>query len=296
MTDTFAPIDPKLIDVVLPEHDGYPEHLAAEDTPDVLWDVCGSASREFPDALWIEPEDWEEKARENDEYHTWPMNYVDRYSNQNPSHECTAHALRVCAEACRNRQRGVIFPAGPKKGFRYEESESTGSVWLSPLSVYAEANPGEWGGANCKQVLEIACRRGFIPDKIQPAEYNFRHVLQGTSGQGNSNQSRGPFVRVSQFPDGWEETAKWFKPIEVIFPRTWEQGVCLVLHGMAVEVGRSGHAIPYSFWSHREQAMGYIDSYDVTRYDSIRTVQSCIASGFAIASMTTPDDWLRPGG
>jgi hypothetical protein len=34
--NSFAPIDPKLIDVVLPEHDGYPEHLAAQDTPDAL--------------------------------------------------------------------------------------------------------------------------------------------------------------------------------------------------------------------------------------------------------------------
>lgn len=293
--NTFTAIDPSLIDVVLPDHDGYPDDIAAGDTRDVLWDVCGSASREFPDALWIEPKDWADKARDNDKYKTWPINYMDRFTNQNPTHECTCHALSRLAEGCRNRQRGIIFPEGPKKDQRYEESVN-GSVWLSPLSVYAEANPGQWGGAGCRQVLEIACRRGFLPEKIQPRDYGLKHMLHGTAGQGNSNQSSGPFTRVGNFPDGWESTAAWFKPLEVIFPDTWEQGVCLVLHGLGVEVGRSGHAIPYAFWNPNEQAMGYVDSYDIVRYDSRRTVQSAMRGAFAIASMTVPDDWMKPGG
>ena len=59
-------IDPRLIDVELPEHDGYPPELAAEDTRDVLWDCCGAAARDFPQALWIEPSDWADAARDND--------------------------------------------------------------------------------------------------------------------------------------------------------------------------------------------------------------------------------------
>lgn len=294
--NSFAPIDPALIDVVLPEHDGYPDELKVGDTLDVLRGACGSASREFPQALWIEPKDWADKAAENDKYKTWPLNYVDRFTNQSPTHECTCHALRALAEGCRNRQRGIILPDGPKKGERYEESVN-GSVWLSPLSIYAEANPGKTGGAGCRQVLEIACRRGFLPEKIQPRDdYGLKHQLQGTTGQGGINQSSGSWVRVSSFPAGWEETAKWFKPQEVIFPESWEQVVCLILHGLLVEVGRSGHAIPYAFWNPQEQAMGYVDSYDVVRYDSKRTVQSASSGAFAIASITTPDDWLKPAG
>lgn len=294
--NSFAPIDPALIDVVLPEHDGYPANLAAEDTIDVLKDVCGSASRDFPQSLWIEPKDWADKCRDNDKYKTWPINYIDRFTHQGNSHECTCHSLRVSAEACRNRQRGIIFPDGPKVGHRYEES-ANGSVWLSPLSIYSEANPGVRGGANCRQVLEIAARRGFLPEKVQPRDYGFKHAIVGTAGGGNSsNQSVGPWVRVSDFPDGWQETAKWFKPLEVIFTNSWEQVVCLVLHGMAVGVGRSGHAIPYSFWNCQEQKMGYIDSYNVVRYDSQGTVRGASGGAYAIASMTTPDDWMKPAG
>lgn len=294
--NSFAPVDPDLIDFVLPHHDGYPDELAAEDTQDAIRDVCGSAARDFPKSMWIEPKDWADKARDNDKYHLWPMNYIDRYTNQNPTHECTCHSLSRNAEGARNRQRGVNFPDGPKKGFRYTESAEYGSVWLSPLSVYAEANPRQWGGANVRQVMEIACRRGMLPEKIQPRDYGFKHTLQGTTGNGNSNQSRGPWVSVGNFPDGWKETAAWFKPQEVIFPGSWEEAVCLVLNGLFVSVGRNGHAVPWAQWNPTQQVMAYPDSYDVTRYDSLRTVKGAWGGSFAIATMTTPDDWLKPAG
>lgn len=295
------PIDPALIDVQTKPptsgHHGYTAKQQAGDTRDALMGACGSASKEFPPSLWIEPKDWAAKCKENDEKHTWPVNYVDRFTNQNPTHECTCHSLRTNAECARNRQRGVIFPDGPKKDFRYPESGQFGSVWLSPLSIYAEANPGQWGGADCVQVLNIATRRGFLPDKIQPHDYGFKHQLQGTTGQGNSNQASGPWVRLSDFPSGWQETAKRFRPLEVIFPDTWEQAVCLVLHGYIVSVGRSGHAIPYAFWNDSQKVMGYVDSYNVIRYDSQGTVRGCAANGgYSIASMTTPDDWTKPAG
>lgn len=294
--NSFAQIDPRLIDVPMPAHDGYPDDLAAEDTPDALRACAAETAREFPQALWIEPKDWADKARDNDKYHTWPMNYVDRFTNQSPTHECTCHSLRAIAEGCRNRQRGVTYPEGPKKGFRYGESREYGSVWLSPLSIYAEANPRQWGGASIRGVMEIAVRRGFLPEKIQPRDYGFKHDLQGTTGAGGLNQSRGEWVGVGSFPSGWQETAKHFKPLEIIFPGSWEQAVCLVLHGYLVGVGRSGHAIPWAMWNVQEQAMAYPDSYDVIRFDSKRTVQSAWSGSFAIATMTTPDDWLKPAG
>jgi len=292
--NSFEAIDPKLIDVVIPE-DGYPDHLAAEDTADALRDACGSASREFPESLYIEPKDWPDKARDNDKNHTWGMNYIDRYTNQNPTHECTCHSLRANFEAARNRQLGIIYPDGPRKNFRYEES-TRGSVWVGPLSVYAEANPRIKGGANVRQVLEIAVRRGMLPEKIQPHEYNFKHDLIGTTGQGNSNQSHGQWVPVNRFPEGWKETAAWFRPLEVIFPASYEQAVCLVLHGYVVSVGRNGHAVPWSQWNAKDRVLAYPDSYDVTRYDSERTAKSAWQGSFSISTVTAADDWLKPAG
>jgi len=287
-------IDPKLIDVFPAEHDGYPDELAAGDTRDVLFDVCGSASREFPESLWIEPRYWEQVAKDNDRLGTWPINYIDRFTNQNPTHECTCHALRACFEAARNKQRQIQL-VGPATHIR-EESKKSSSVWVSCLSIYAEANPRKWGGASVRQVLEIATRRGFIPDNTQPRNWGFKHSLVGTNGTGNACQSSGDWVSVSQFPDGWKETAKHFRPLEVVFPESYEQIVCLVLAGYAVEVGRSGHAIPYAKWIPGDDVMAYVDSYNVIRYDSIRTIRSAVSGAFAIVSVTTPDNWDKPAG
>lgn len=295
--NSFAPIDPRLLDVVLRNHDGYPVEFEAEDTTDAVRGACGDASRDFPESMWIEPRRWAEFAREVDRNRTWPVNYIDRYTNQSPTHECTTHSLITNGTGARNRSRGIIFSDGPKKGFRYPESAEFGSVWLSPLSVYAEANPRARGGANVRRVLEIACERGILPEPMQPAEYGFKHTLIGTAGKGNSNQSSGKWVSLGQFPDGWRETAALFKPLEVIFPESWEQAICLILNGLFVSVGRNGHAIPWGslvFEGNNLKAAGYPDSYDLTRYDSLRTIKSAWQGAFAIATMTTPDDWHKP--
>ena len=57
--------DPALVDIILPEHDGYPDEIAGEDTRDVLidavggWKKDGGAAVEFPKSLWIEPNQWQ---------------------------------------------------------------------------------------------------------------------------------------------------------------------------------------------------------------------------------------------
>lgn len=296
MIDSFAPIDPALIDVPIEEESGYSEALAAADTPEALREACGDTLREFPDALWIPANERKDRARQNDENKTWGANYVDRFTNQSPTHECTCHALRTSMEAARNRQRGIIFPDGPVKGRRYAES-ARGAVFLSPLSVYAIANRRRWGGAGCIQTLNIACKNGMLPDKIQPFEYDFEHTLHGTSGKGNSNQSSGPWLLEEDFPEGWKDTARWFKPLEIIVTTDWEQGQCLLLHGGVLGYGRDGHAVPPFGWNAASDAYPYGDSYDRVLYDSAATFRRACRSGvYCVWSMTTPDDWMKPAG
>jgi hypothetical protein len=146
-------------------------------------------------------------------------------------------------------------------------------------------------------VLQIALKRGFLPEKIQPHDYGFKHTLQGTTGRGGKNQSSGDWVRVSQFPDGWQETAKHLKPLEIIFTQDWQKALCLLLHGRILGYGRNGHAVPPCYYNHKSQAIGYVDSYDVVRWDSLATFKRAVASGVhCIESMTTPDDWMKPAG
>jgi len=305
--DSFAPVDPATIDVVLPvEQQGYPEHeMLADREPGVLPDCCGSASRKMTDALRVEQRYWAEMARENDKNGTWGTNYRDRYTNQIGTHECTCHSYDEDFSIARNRARAIRFPNGPKSGYRYEESATSGSVFGSPQSLYCRVNPKtmrnpqQRGGAGVRQVLEVACREGYLPDKIQPAEYKFKHTLHGTSGRGNNNQSSGPYLSADDLPEGWRETAKHFMPLEVIFPESFEDAVSLLLHGYAVSVGRNGHAISWSrlvFSGNTLVGAAYNDSYDRTLVDSVRTMRSAWQGSFSIATVTTPDDWSKPAG
>ena len=220
-------IDPSLIDVFLPpgQHDGYPDELAMEDTPDQLFAAAGDAARSFTDAMWIEPRDRIEIAKQNDHFKTWGFNYVGRMTHQGGSDECSTHALTRLAEAADNRQRGIIFPDGPKPDFRYEESKIA-ERWLSPLSIYIEAQPRIRGGSNIQHCLRIAQKRGFLPDKTQPGDKKYPHMLQGTAGgRASLNMSAGPWVPLRDLPDGWKDTAKNFRPKEVIIIEDWEQAL-----------------------------------------------------------------------
>lgn len=302
--DTLTPVDPRLIDVFFDDHDGYPDELREQDTTDVLSDAvqrCGAVVTAFPKSLWIEPKDWADACRQNDLNKTWPINFIDRFTNQGSgnggvsTHECTSHGGRAVFEAAWNRQRHYVI-GPPEKNVRKPESAKSASVWVSCLSVYAEANPQQWGGAMVREILEISATRGWIPDKIQPRDYGFKHQLQGTCGAGGINQSRGSWVSVANFPAGWQQTAKHFRPLEFCFPQSFEETVCLVLNGYAVSVGRSGHCIPYAFWNEADRVMGYVDSYDVIRYDSARTVSGTPGGSYAILTTTQPDDWNFPAG
>lgn len=295
-------IDRRLVDVTLPEHDGYPDHFAQEDTEENLRaavEDAGAVITDFNNSWWIEPREWAERARFNRENKMRAVDYVNRFTNQGGgngirgTHECTCHSLSRAAEGTLNLQRRI--PIGPPVAdTKLPVPTGANPVWLSPLSIYAEANPGQWGGASVRGVLNIAARRGFLPEPIQPKDYGFKHTLHGTCGIGNVTQSRGSWVPLRNFPAGWEDTAKNFKPVEFIFPKDLDQAICLIIHSRFVCVGRDGHAVPWGDVNVEEEVIPYLDSYDVVRYDSFSRARRAISGSFAIVSMTTPDDWEKP--
>lgn len=303
--DSTTILAPNLTDVVLPQESGYPEAQRQQDTRDVLMSVCGAAARDFPSHLWLTAAERMDRCRENDENRLWAMNRIDRYQNQGPgnvpgggqapnTHECTGHGFVYNWTACWNKMMSIIYGDGPKDDFRYPQSGQQGSIFLSPMSLYNEANPSIWGGAGVRQILSIALRRGPLPDLIQPGGIKFKHAMPGTMGIGNINQSRGAWVPVSRMPDGWEETGELLIPDEVIFPDDWEQAACLLCHGYALTVGRDGHCVTYAMWSEQRKQAFYPDSYDVTRVDSFNRFRSCASGGYCIASIRKPADRLKP--
>jgi hypothetical protein len=74
-------IDPSLIDVVLPSPSGYSAEAKLGDTREAMMAAAGSAARDFPAELYIDPKDYAAKAAENTANKTWPINYIDRFTN-----------------------------------------------------------------------------------------------------------------------------------------------------------------------------------------------------------------------
>lgn len=282
MTDsTSAQFADSLVDWVPTQETGYPEEWAKYDTVEAYSDIEGVI--EFPDELWVEQRDWKDVARQNDKYKTWAEDARNRYTNQSPTHECTCHTLIQVCEMAWNRQR-----AGKQE-----------AVWLSALSVYAEANPRQWGGSTMQRTLGIARDRGILPDHDGPLgrgtqKSRFHHTLHCTSGNVDYS-SNGPWVSLRQFPEGWRETAKQFRPLEYINVRSWEQTVCLLLNGYAVGVGRWGHAIPYTkiVWRGGDLHAQYADSYVIDRFDSLRGIKASVGGAYAIASTTALSETVQ---
>lgn len=272
-----------LVDIEYDDNDidapGYYSSHAVHDTPENLFAL---GARDFPEHLYIPESDWKDKARENDEKGLWAEDFRNRFTNQNPTHECTCHALTQCFECAWNKQWTT-------KKFK---------IAVSQISIYAEANPRQWGGAGCQQVLGIAMRRGFLPEPVWGQDKIFKHTLHGTCGKGNANNSSGRWTAVRDFPEGWEETAQHLKPREVVNPRSFEQMVCLLLHGYAIGVGRSGHSIPYTkvVWRDGGLYAHYSDSYDVIRFDSTRMMRSAVGGSYCIVTTTRPIDPKVPAG
>lgn len=278
---TNATIDQKLVDVDLTEPTGLDERLAAK--YDTLEGLRGLGARDFPSHLWIEPRDWQDAARANDQYQTWPEDFRTHYTHQGNSHECVTHAFSQVFEIAWNRQR--------------QSTES--AVWFSPMSIYPEANPRRWGGTYLQRVLSIAMERGVLPEHDGPEgpgtqRDKFAVTMHQTSGRSSS----GPWVPLERFPAGWRQTARHFKPLEVVNPASWEEIVCLILQGYAVSVGRRGHSIPYTrvVWQNGKLLAEFPDSYEVTRYDSTANIRAGVGGAYAIVTTTLPDDWEDPAG
>lgn len=284
---TNVVIDPKLLDVVLTTPSGYPRELAAADTTENMRGMEGV--RDFPSSYWIEPKDWKDRARQNDENKTWPDDFANRFTKQGNSHECTTHSLIQQLEIAINRAAGTKDYA----------------TWLAPLSVYIEANPSKWGGANIQTVLRIAIERGVLPSHNGPQgigsqKNKFKVTLNESAGHNEAEFAGGPWVSLSKLPAGWENTARHFAPIECINCDSREEMISLILHGIAVGVGRNGHAVPITkaVWQANEEMPNgmYRDSYNRVLYDSWSTLKKGVGGSHGIVTVKVPDDWNAPAG
>ena len=263
-------IDPKLIDVEF-KFDG----LKDDATEDQL---LQAGAKRFPESLLIDRSEWDDRIEELDKQKQWAEDYSGRHSNQSNSHECVSHASVNNAQIAWNRQYN---------GMDHD-------VWFSPLALYTRVTGGSrWGGSNVLSTMREMMANGLIPDHDGPAGKNsqqklFDHTLHETSGRTEDWWPTSGWVRPSELPDGWKETAKHFRPLEVytIPHGSREAHASALLRGWCCTNGRSGHSIAHVKLAKEggRYLSRYKDSYGPGsfRYDSERMW----GGGFVIRSMT----------
>lgn len=280
MTSLNVQIPANLIDVphvndgMRPE--GYSEH-----------ELFSAGAVRFPDELRIERGQWDSWIAQNDEHKSSAIDYSARFTHQGNSHECVCHASVQSFEIAYNRKF-----AGTKH-----------AVFFSPVSLYTRITGGsQWGGSNVMDALSELIGRGVLPEHDGPEwlggkggqAKRFKATVHQTSGRSEDHWPTKGWIRESSFPDGWEQTARHFRVLEAFTIPDKEAHASALLRGLCIVNGRQGHSIPHAklVKSDGRYLSKYRDSYNRDLFDS----EGLWGGGYAIASVTAPDDPLKPAG
>ena len=236
----------------------------------------------FADHFLIDEADWDDWARENDKHKAWAFDFNPRTTHQGKSHECVCHASVRAFEMAWCSQFGEIENA----------------IFGSPLSVYSEANPRQWGGSYMQDALNIITERGIIPehDGVNGEGYQrdslFRHTLHQTAGRSDS----GPWVKVGNFPTGWKKTSRHLRFLEAYNINSKGAFGSALCRGWPIVNGRSGHSIPHAklVWRDGRVHSMYVDSYHRYGYDSMRMWSA--GGAYCVRTVTRPHSISRPAG
>jgi len=250
-------------------------------------DLFSAGATRFPDKLRIPRSDWDDFIKQHDENKSSALNYSARFTHQGNSHECVCHASIQSFEIAYNRQLASIKYA----------------IYFSPLALYTRITGGrQWGGSVVMDALRELMNRGAIPEHDGPEWLGgrggqirkFKVTAHQTSGRTEDHWPTKGWLRESQFPEGWQQTARHFRVLEAFTIPDREAHASALLRGWCVVNGRNGHSIPHTQLVKNENRYlsRYRDSYNVDRYDS----ESLWGGGFAIAAVTVPNDPARPAG
>lgn len=278
MNDLNLPVDPALIDITF-QFDG----LAGGDSES---DLFGAGAVSFPDSMRIPRSEWDDWIAEHEKHKSSADDYSARFTHQGNSHECVCHASIQSFEIAYNRQLGL-----------------NRAVYFSPLALYTRITGGrQWGGSVVNDALRELMNRGAIPEFDGPEWLGgkggqskfFKACVQQTSGRSEDHWPAKGFVTPSRLPEGWQDTSRHFRVLEAYYIPDREAHFSALLRGWCVVNGRSGHSIPHVkvVKSNGRYLSRYKDSYNVYRYDS----EGMTGGGFAIRSVTIPDDPARPAG
>lgn len=259
-----GPIDERLIDCEMPA-DGMIEGHPDDET----------FGDEFPQAMVIPRGEWQQWITSNQAAGFSLTLYNDTLNYQAPEHSCVSNATETAIRVVRNAQLGLAH-----------------RVKFSPMSLYCRVNSHRWGGSSMLKNLSESTSRGILPEDTPEQKLIFAHTAHQNA----------VYFPARELPDGWEQTAKHFRPLLAYRVLTAEQFASALLRGWPVVNGRSGHSICHLELIARDGRFlsKYADSYGTARGDGgyLYDSESKWATGGAwcLVSVTCPDDPAKPAG
>lgn len=233
---------------------------------------------EFSADWLINEKDWrdvyEAKVKTND----FLVRYNLKINDQNPESSCVCNAAETCIRVIYTRQLGTKW-----------------SIDFSPMSLYTRICSSRHSGSYMVDALNESKLNGILPERTEKNEKLFRHMLHQNT----------PWIRESQLPAGWQQTAKHFRPLEWHrLPKDDRAFMSALLQGMPICYGRDGHSIaaldPYWDEGNRRWLAKYAQSYGTEtgdngyQYDTRRMWET--DGAWCLRAMTVPDDPAKPAG
>lgn len=246
------PINPSFIDVDFPRDPRY--------TKGDLGVRPGYACAKYADnAPVIAESQWPELVRQMDASNSGLDQLVTRIYDQKNEGSCVANACSQSVEIVQCAQVG-----------------KANVVHLSAISLYKRIGSSPNSGAMVSDGLDELSERGILPLDTPENRAKYAHVMPNTGFR-------------TQYPSGWEETAKKFRGTEWFVCESKAEVISALLNGHPVVVGRAGHSICYTrpVYENGRLLVKYANSWAPDwndhgfGYDSESMIRS--ASGWAFA-------------
>ncbi len=184
------------------------------------------------------------------------------------------------------KQEGSCVANASSQGMEVAQARQFGKdrvVHLSAISLYKRIGSSPSSGANVSDAWDALAADGVLPLDDDENKKRFKHTMPNTGFS-------------TPYPDGWKETAKMFKGLEVYKIDSLPELVAAMLDRFGAVVGRSGHSIFHAKLVNKDGDLfaRYANSWKESwgekgfGYDSMSMMKQACHGAYAIRSIIVP--------
>jgi len=215
---------------------------------------------------------WQGAIEKIDAGGAWLESLLVEIKNQGQEGSCTSNATTAGHQCIQAKQYG-------KKNV----------IVMSAMSLYKRVARSASSGSMLSDNLDELNERGALPQNTAANKTRFEHTFPATGFS-------------TQYPSGWEKTAKLFVSVEAFVLQSLAELVTACVNGFPIVVGRQGHSILYvrPVWRNGQVNFMYANSWDYDwgfaaggfpggfGLDSLGVVKQSAGWAFALRAVMSP--------